>query len=470
MHDFDFDFNISGEEQGSGNPADAVTAPTEPSSVEEPIQEAPQEVAPEGEPTDQLSDEDRQKLEEEAEQALTADDPKDPKWFKNVVKNVYKPKLDKLGEQLKVYEPLSEYGDVEKIGKDLSLLQGLYGFRNNPQTGFPEQTTEPFVKAIHESNPNIAFQLVNDLVALPSPTTQGFSILQEILNTVGIDPTRLDDIKRFAANNYQMQANDSPPPAEELAQIPEPLRDAFASFSPTKREELLFLPSDVRDELLEDKKFRMESEAKQVSDKALSEQTEKARIEKEQQDFRLDVEAKAAEYLQTSGATVFNTFVNNLATQANFSPLDATMIANTVLTALEPTVAGKQSLEALKASGIEIDPALGTLITQLEQTTGHIAYYEKIGDKGQKDALIAKQAELQERITAKGNKVVASLAAKRAESFTAPIVEQNSRLALPQQPIGGVPATLNGASVPSMDFSDSSFLDVLTTSGGIQTR
>lgn len=432
-------------------------APAE--TPEAPVQEAsdPEPAAP--------SDDEIAKLEAEVETALA--DERTPKWFKNAVENVYKPKLASLSDQL---EPLQALGSVEEIGEKLELLNSLNTVRSNPQNGMPELTTEPFVTKVYEENPQVVVQLLQDIAHLPSPYTQGWTLMHEIYKQTGIDPTRLEDIKTFAANGYQLQQSDVPPPdPADLAEIPEHLRATFSALSPERRESLMLEDNEnVRNAALEDARIARETERQRATEERTKE--ERAAQEKAEQEaqFVRTVEAKGEEHFTKSGEAVFTSFVDSLAKQANMTQMEAVMITNTVLNSLEPTLAGRQSLEALKADGITIDPAIPTTLSQMEENAKHIAYYEAVNDRPNMEKAVAKQIELQERVTAKGNKIIAALALKYANSKAASIQSQSSALASTQNnryATAGVGAQVNGNGNINYDFSDDSYLEDLRSTG-----
>ena len=176
--------------------------------------------------------EDKEAAEADAEARLA--DEKSPKWFKNAVNNVYKPKIDELSQQLAPFQSLTEqYGSVEDLQQKLDLVNKLETVRSNPQTGLPEKTTADFVQGLYQKDPQVAYQLINDLAQLPSPETQGYTVLQEMFKQVGIDPAKLNEVKAFAANGYLLQQGQyAPPDADELALIPEHLHATYSSLPP----------------------------------------------------------------------------------------------------------------------------------------------------------------------------------------------------------------------------------------------
>lgn len=470
-----FDFDDTGEGFETGQPAATEEALVETVSNEDVEVETTQDETPEStnEASDtalaaEASDDEIATLEAEVEKALA--DEKAPPWLKNAVKRVYKPKIAALSEQLGTYEPLQNYGSVEEIGQKLELLNSLNTIRSNPQTGMPELSTEDFVTKIFEQDPNVAYQLLNDLANLPSPYTQGWTVLQEMYRQTGIDPTRLDDIKAFVANGYQLQQGAYPPPDEsDLALIPEHLQATFAALSPERRDSLLFEDNEaVRNAALEDARIAREAESQRAMDERTKGERESQEQTRREAEFRAFVESKGAEHFEKTSEAVFTSFVESLAKQANMTQMDSLMITNLVLNSLEPTLAGRQSLEALKAEGITIDPAIPATITQMEENAKHIAYYEAVRDTHNVEKAVAKQVELQERLIAKGNKIIAAVAHKKATGTAQTIQSQTSKLANTQSQryaTAGVGSTVGSNGQPNYDFSDESYLDDLRAGG-----
>lgn len=445
-------------------PTEPIVEPDAAEAEAPPISEAPKEEAPAEEPEAEKPAESEPEValedaEKEAETRLA--DPKSPKWFKNAVENVYKPKIEALSKERAAYEPLDQYGKPEELTQKLEMLSKLDTVRSNPQTGLPERSTEGFVKDLHDKDPQTAYQLINDLAALPSPNTPGYSVLQEMIKQIGIDPARLEEVKTFAANGYQLQQGQYPPPsADDIAQIPEHLQATFSAMSPERREQMLLDPEHLRTEALEDAKLARDAKQREELNAQTSTQKEATDKAEKERVFAETVNTKATEHFTKTSETVFTTFVESLAKQAGMTPMDSLMIANTVLNSFEPTLAGRQSLEMLKAEGIEVDPIIQTTIGQLEENAKHIAYFEAIGDKPSFEKAVGKQVELQERLTAKGNKIIASLALKKARPVTPPSTAPTTRHAA-----AGVGASINSNAKAPTDFSDEAYIENLRATG-----
>jgi hypothetical protein len=436
---------------------------------------------PQEEPGKPLTDEEKaeaeqEKIEQEAESALA--DPKAPKWFKHVVNDVYKPKIEALAKQVGEYEPLTQYGSVQEISEKLELLQDLESTRFDAASGQPVRSTEAFVQALHKRDPEVTHQLLNDLASLPSPNTPGLTIMQDVFKqATGIDPNKLADVQRFAANGYQLQTGaTAPPDPEDLAQIPEHLREAFSSLDPQRRDALMIDDEAIRNANLEDIKIAQDAKRTREEQEATRNKTEQEQADQQRQQFVAEVETKAGEHFEKSGEAVFTTFVDSLAKQADLNEVDALGIANTVLNSFEPTLAGRQSQAMLKKMGIEPDPGIQDLISKMEENTKFIAFYEKTGDKANLKTFVDKQVEFQERLIAKGNRIIAAVAAKKAGAVAQTIKTQNSKLDITEKQTQRFAPSGTGGnpSAPRTqvddDFSDEKYLELLTASGGINGR
>lgn len=402
------------------------------------------------------------KMEQEAEAVLA--DPKTPKWFKNAVENVYKPKLDTLGQQVQKY---SAFGTPEELTEKIGLMSKLGEVRQDPNTGMPVKTTEGFVQALREQNPELTLQLMNDLAQMPSPTGEG-TVIQALFNQMGIDPNRLTDIQKFAQNGYQLQASqyDAPDPAD-LAMIPEHLQATFAKLSPEVRDSLMSDIDSVRNHNLEAHKFRIESQEREAAATQTREEQEAAQLQQQQAQFKQQVDSKGAENFEKVGAAVLDSFVESLAKNAGMSALDSNMIATTVLTSFEPTLAGQRAQAALKDAGIEIDATVQPTINELDQVAKFIAYYELINDQANLQVQVNRQVELQNKLIAKGSKIVAALAVKRNGSVMTPARQVSNQLAntvnnnrYATAP-NGVPHTGGQAPPADRNFSDQSYEEAI---------
>lgn len=409
---------------------------------------------------EQVAEAEVAKLEQEVEAALA--DPRTPKWFKNTVENVYKPKL---AESKAAVDAYSQYGTPEELASRIELLSGLETIRSNPNTGMPERTTEPFVKSLFEKDPQGVYQLMSDLVTLPSPYTQGRTVLEEVVNGLGIDPARIDDVKKFAANGYQMQASAQPAPdATDLETIPAHLHATFGKLDPDTRDELMVLADGVRDRTLEAYKNDFEKTEREAHETQTQAQTQAQEAERQQAAFKQQVDTKGEENWQQSGEAVLNSFVDTLAKSAGMTKLDSLAIANTVLNAFEPTLAGRATLAQLKAEGIDLDQTIPATIVELQEKAKHVAYYQLTGDQAALTKAVSEQVSLQEKLIGKSNKVVAQLAQKRNGNAIAQVQQNAAALAQTQNSrhaAAGSGRTINSDYTPTYDISEEGYAEAM---------
>jgi hypothetical protein len=397
-------------------------------------------------------------LEQEAEAVLA--DERTPKWYKNAIERVYKPKIDEAKAQVEKY---SSYGTPEEVNEAVQLRSYLSEIRSDPNTGMPVRTTENFVKTLYEKDPSTAYQLINDLATLPSPLTQGLTVTQELIKGLGLDPNRLVDIQKFAQNGYSLTASAyAPPDPEDMAQIPERYQATFLKLDPAVRDSLMSDNDVVRNANLEAHRIRLEREEyDKVTEEQREAQQQQAQ-EQQQSQFKAQVDQKGVENFSRTAEAIMNTFVDTLTKQAGLNKLDAMMVTNTIVNALEPTLAGRMSLETLKAEGIEIDPQAPAIIGKIEELSRHAAYYQLVGDQQSLGHVVADINELQEKLVAKSNKIVASLAQKRNASALPkqpglPVSAQN-RHAIAGVASGGIQPSIPGQ---RQDFSDESYAELL---------
>jgi hypothetical protein len=436
-------------------PADQATADpglTSGDGTGQASSDAPTPPAPAAPTADEIA-----RLEQEAETVLA--DERTPKWYKNVVERVYKPKIDEVKAQVEKY---SSFGTPEEVSEAVQLRSYLSEVRSDPTTGMPVRTTANFVKSLYEKDPSVAYQLINDLAVLPSPMTQGLTVSQELIKGLGLDPNRLADIQRFAQNGYSMTASAyAPPDPEDIAQIPEKYHATFMKLDPAVRDSLMSDNDIVRNANLEAHRVRIEREEyERVSEEQRTAQEQQAQ-EQQQAQFKAEVDRRGVENFSKTAESIMNTFVDSLTKQAGLNKLDAMMVTNTIVNALEPTLSGRMSLETLKAEGIEIDPQAPAIIGKIEELSRHAAYYQMVGDTQSLGNVVADINELQEKLVAKSNKVIASLAQKRNASTVPkpnPPPSAQNRHAIAGFAAGGIPSSVPGQ---RQDFSDESYAELM---------
>lgn len=453
-------------EDNSGLPE--VVESQEPSASDATAPQGDQDAQGTAQQPPEPTQEDLDKLEQEAEAAIS--DPRAPKWYQNAVKSVYKPKIGTLEKQVEQY---SAFGSPEELTEKVGLLNKLGEIQIDPSTRMPVKSTRGFVEAIYEKDAEIAHQLMADLATLPAPDGSGQTMIQALFNNMGIDPARIPDIQQFAANGYQLQTTGvEPPDPSDLALIPQHLQATFAKLEPEVRDSLMSDIDSVRDRNLEAHRYRMEAEERRQAEESARVQNEQTAQQRQQQEFVQAVDTKAEEYFEKGGEAVLTSFVDSLTKQSGLNPMDALMATNTLLNSFEPTLAGRRTAEALKAVGIEIDPAIPQAVNQLRDLARSAAYFEVTGDKESLGKIATATAEVQERILAKGNKVIGPLSKLLNGRAMASVKEQNTALnatITDRYAFSGAPRTgnengQNGRTAP-MDFSEEAYMEDLRASG-----
>lgn len=378
--------------------------------------------------SEEISEEKRKEIESDAERRLA--DENSPKWFKNYVKNVYEPNLQKANLALAAFEPIKSYGEVEKVTNDLEMLKGLEATVLNPVTNLPEKTVRPFVENLIKTRGiETGIQVLAELGLQPSPATPGLNLVQELVKTIGLDPTRIEDYKKFAANGYQIGVGGNPPNPEELEQIPENLREAFSSLSETERFEVLEMDESARDKFLNALQFQLDSERKEAENKQSAAAAQQAAETKAKQEFYQDLDNQTLVMQEESGMRLTNTFVETLVKDASLEKHEALGITLLINSAINGSGAeGKMSLEILKEQGIELDPKLPELLQNWNTECRNAAYYKKIGDEKDFKSANERITELESQMCSKANPVVAHYAKKQAETNKTRIEQKNAAL------------------------------------------
>lgn len=387
----------------------------------------------------ELTDEEFDKVRQELQEAVK--DERTPAFFRKQFPS-YERRIDSLTEQLKPYQSLETYGTIEDIQRNLETVQKLRTTRTNAQ-GFPEVTTQPFVEDLDNET---RLQLLKDLTEVESPFTPGYTLMQEIFKATGIPPERLPEIKNFLQNGYQGNGAHPSPEPSELEQVREDLRATFSKLSPDERYDLLTSSELTRNNALENAKFRMDREENEKLTAKEREEKEQQQTQQVEVEFQNQVQETGQLHYAEAGAQVLTSFVESLKS-VGLSNLDSLKVANMVVNTLEEpdTATAKMNMEAFKEAGIDVDPQLPALVAQLKELSRHQGYYEKAIERAQKDAkfaqandiqsltarkneTITKQVEVRDRLTAKGNKIVASLAKLSAQGNVTTAQQQNTLL------------------------------------------
>lgn len=373
-----------------------------------------EEVSKEAEATDEISDEERQKFADDAEKRIA--DGTAPKWFKNYAENVYKPNLQKAHEALAVYEPLKDYGELSQVLEILDTFKGLESFETDPTTNLPTPTVKPFVdKFVEKKGIEKVVAVMKAFGELESPFNKGYNLLHEVIAGAGLDPTRLEDYKKFAQNGYRL-ANEGfvPPDPEELEMIPENLREAFVSLKPDERDELLLLNDSVRDRALQGIQNTLDSERKAKENELSEAQQKVANEQKAQQEFFTAVNQKESELIDTSGTKLFDSFAESLVS-TGLEEIESLAIANLMSMTLNSNgVEAKRNLAALEKIGVKVDESLITTFSDWMTAARNMATFEVQKDEAAYKTAKDQFESLEEKLIRKSNPIVAAIAKHRA--------------------------------------------------------
>lgn len=355
---------------------------------------------------------------------------KHPKWLRANLQNVTNRFKEETEKVKAVYAPLESFGKPDEIVANLELLKGLESFETNPQTGLPEKTVKPFVdKLVETRGPETALALFSQLAAMPSPEHPGWSLVHEVIASTGLDPTRLDDYKAFAASGYQTNIADNPPPApEDLALVPENLREAFISLSPAERDEMLLLSSQTMERALAGVQLQLDSDRQaKAAEATKAEQEATAKIEAQQQLFQT-INTRTGELVDQSGASLFENFTNTLV-KADIDKFDAVAIANTIsMTLTTGGVEAKATRDALAEIGVKLDASLDTTFAEWQAAAQQAAAFEAQGDKANFAAAFNRFKDLEGQLQRKTAPIVKAIVEHRAKTRAAAVTNSNKAI------------------------------------------
>lgn len=391
--------------------------------------EKPVDESPEGETVSEKGETEEEKSFDEVVADVDKEiaDEKHPKWYKSnleAVKKAFLKETSRISEQI---EPLKDYGEVEKIVENLELVRGLESFDN--KDGTPTPSVKPFVdKLVEKRGEDTVMLLTQELMERPSPFTSGWKMYHELIKGFGLDPTRIEDYKRFQASGFQLSQSNPPPLAEELEGIPEAYREAFISLTPDERDELLLMSEDLQARTL--KGVQAELDAERTQKQQEEEKTQAEIQEKFQQEQQLaqDIGTRTGELLDASGAKLFDSFTESLV-NAEVDKFDAIAIANALSMALNSEgVEGRATREALEAIGVKIDPSLDAAFQEWMQMAGNAATFEKRGDKTSYGTAFSRFNDLESTLIRKAKPIVAAIIKHKAQVSSNRIESVNSAI------------------------------------------
>lgn len=405
--------------------------PTE-ESTEKPSEKDESGAGKEGEPKE---DEDLSDEEVDKQLKVAADDPKGKPYYKNLLKQADKSFQRRLESATEPYKPLIELGEAEEIRESVQWAKSLDSVARDPETGLPAPTVKPFVERLMAKGVEKAVDVMIEIARTPSPDDPKHTLADEILRFRGIDPDKLPLITEFAKNGYRMQSGSVDD--AELSLIREDLREAYTSFSQAERNRVL--PKDYDDD--DDaalKLFALEKQKDFLADeKAKSEQktleTKQAEETKQAQfqAFQREVSEAADPIAVEAGGRVVDGFVSALTEQTGLSKAEGFDLAVRVQQAIKGQgTIGVKARELLKEEGVEIDPQLTQLVSDLDEQSGLISYFRhpRTKDAAGEKAAVSKLADIERTIGIKSKKIIAAVAAHRATANAGRIAADNKLL------------------------------------------
>ena len=471
---------------------------TAPSSAEE--TEAGDKVSDEGEKPEGEKEEEGEKPETEKtldETLADVDqhiaDEKHPKWFRHALERTKTAFLNETARLKSDFEPVEAFGKPEKIVEDLSIMQGLDAFETDPATNLPRPTVKPFVESLVEKRGlDTAVAVMRELGNQPSPQNPGWTLMHEVFAASGLNPERIDDFKRFQENGYQLHGAAEgilPPTAEELALVPEHLREAFCTLNPEQRDKMLTLDQEMMEMSLSGVQSRLDKEREEREKESQKAQQERKTEASVQQEFYRAVNEGAQRMLDESGSRLFSSFTESLV-RAGSDEFDAINIANGLSMLLNSNgVEGRATRAALEKIGVKVDAELDSLFKEWMETGSRAAAFERqnamlqgLGDKetAAKRAALEKIgvrldpnadpqnlkktmerfAELEQRLIRKATPIVAGIIEHRAKASAARIstrnkaIDETTKINNGLAPRHGNPAPIAPKSGGGRDFSE----------------
>jgi hypothetical protein len=431
---------------------------TQPALVEDPANDSTAETGEEAkadDPEDTKVDEIEAKEDENPDEVLdkqideALENPKTSKFYKNLFTQVKERTAQRIEAAV---EPYKELGEPDAIRESVEWEKSLNTVEKGPNG--PVVTARPFVDRLFEKHgAEKAVDVLVEIAGRPSPENKGRTLADEVLNIkYGIDPSRLPEIKQFAANGYRLQSSDIP--ADELELVREDLRDVYASLSQEERELIKAVEFDderdiaLRNLTLEAKRVELDKQRADAADALAKEEQGKAAEAEKVQKFNQEINETAYPIAVEAGGRVVDGFVTMLAEQAGLSEGEAFDLAVRVQQAIkgEGTI-GTKAVALLKAEGVEIKPDLASLVTELDEVAGLIAYFRLTQDAPGLKSAESRMADIERGIGIKSKPIIAAVAKHRADHHAGRIATKNAAIDATQIQNRGIPAGTN-TSIP----------------------
>lgn len=295
-------------------------------------------------------------------------------------------------EQLKTqHDPLApvleKYGDPAAVQQRLETLDSLFSPVINPQTnqpeyenGLPKYTTAPFIERADADNPGLAEQMLVDLLSYAPAAADGQKappMWQQLFESWGLDPKRLDDYRNIDALQPQPTGDISP---DELQDVPEEFREVYKSLPPGVRSDL-----QAQDE--ETRRFHLEAH-KERFDRKASETLAREQAEQAAQQQRAEIQAYVAReqeaYVSQARQEGVAAILDEVARQVTFGDAETDSavrgIAGGFLVSLLDPDFRSVAEPALNAWGVKLDPSFDEA---LNAASAALAQYKALELAGQ---------------------------------------------------------------------------------------
>lgn len=300
-----------------------------------------------------------------------------------------------LGSAIKELKPLEGFKDLtqrgtpEIIKSRLDAFDQLFSPAVDPETkqpmldertGAPKYTTTPFWESMRTKQAGFVDQATHDLLYLPQvgpdgqpvinqKTGQPETILRDVFRQLGLDPDRYDDYKNL---DTILAQSGNALTADDLAAIPENLREAFKSYPESIRQQLWGMDDEARNFHLTERQEKLDRQKQEAEQAKEQEQIQAQTQARQMEQTRQMVVTEQNKYLAEERQSALSEILNALDQQVTFSGDEKTnsifrgMIGSLVAGLLDEDFDFATG-PVLKAMGVELNgfrDALNTATTQ----------------------------------------------------------------------------------------------------------